>query len=456
MAKVDYFYDAQVERVIKHLIRLFGGFQVLATYDDSGEPVYRRVPCRYADISRQTGYILNDNSENTLQSAPFMTISIGSLQMSRNQIRSPDVENVVMGIDAVDPKTGKRTSELDAIYEVQRMNPIPWDLEFNVDIWTTNITNKFELSEQIATLFNPSVDIQLSTNPLDWTSKMIIENTGYTYSSRQVPQGTEYALDIAQFTFKTTMWMSLPVKVTRAKLIHQIVTNIQDLSAEGILTGNFATDVYAPQNHQIGLESVGSETTTAYSVTLLSRFGVPLSDTGKVFSWETLLMYYNGEANPANVELRLMESLDEIGIVSSLTVPNPETEPNIAHIEIDQNTLPATTLDNIKGIIDPRVKFRDAGSYIFHESLDAFDLKLWNDHQNKKNNPNLVVVPGSIVKLDISSNTWIIDWVFGADKPEIVINEASWKRYKYTKELGWHELIRTKYTPGFWRLGFPL
>ena len=39
---------------------------------------------------------------------------------------------------------------------------------------------------------------------------------------------------------------------------------------------------------------------------------------------------------------------------------------------------------------------------------------------------------------------------------EVRADLSTGKRYKYNKGIGWHELVNTKYQPGFWRLGFPI
>ena len=84
--KLDYFYDDQFGRVLKHLIRVFGEFQVQNGVDADGKPKYKKVPCRYADISRMAAAIINGNSENVLPTAPIMTISVNQLKLDRKSV----------------------------------------------------------------------------------------------------------------------------------------------------------------------------------------------------------------------------------------------------------------------------------------------------------------------------------------------------------------------------------
>lgn len=456
MAQLQYFYGAQTERIIKHLIRLFGGFTVLNNHDDAGNPVYRRVPCRYGDISTQSASILQGNSENTLKTAPFITISINRFNMSRENIRSPLVEDVVAGINKYDSTTGQYTDELESVYQIKRQNPVPWDLEFNVDVWTTTSTNKFELFEQIATLFNPAVELQVSTNPHDWTSKMTIENTGYTHSSRAFPQGSEYNLDIATFNFKTTIWLSLPVAVSRAKLINQITMQINAGQINDSVISDvesISIDVYAPSNHNISVYKSPdlSVSNYIYYAKLLGPYYKELSDEGEQYSWEQLIRYYNGGDFPDSTQLRLLNTLEGTGIVGEVALT---AEPNVIEITIDDATMEPTTDDPIDGIIDPSrydyddmVSKSDGTRFIVHDSVERFNLELWNQDNNE-----LFAEPGDIIEK--TAGVWGIASSTG--DPVIVDNQVNWKRYKYLTDVGWHELIKSKYSTGLWRLGFPI
>ena len=100
--KLDYFYGAQMERVMKHLIRIFNNFKVKEGYDANGNEIFRVVPCRYGDISRMVATSLKEGSENVMPSAPFMTINYTGMELSKNDIRSPMSEQLAVGINKPD------------------------------------------------------------------------------------------------------------------------------------------------------------------------------------------------------------------------------------------------------------------------------------------------------------------------------------------------------------------
>lgn len=336
--KVDYCYSAQIERVLKHLVRIFSEFQIQTGKDANGNPEYKRVPCRYGDMSRQTAVIMNNGSENIAQTAPMMVLSISSLKLSREDVRAPVSEQTMVGINKKN-QNGTFSNELEGYYEIERLNPIPWNMEFKINIWTTNTTNKLELFEQISTLFAPSIMFQLSTNPYDWSSSSYIELIDYNYSSRNFPQGTSYTLDISDFTFKTTVWLTTPNKVDRAKMIKKIVTSLSVPSVTDFDIPLFGQwdylpyDVYTPGNHNIKVQQSGN---TLY-ITLLTDYG-SVTHNGATLSWKTLFDNYSNDTSGSQISL-LTSVEDEHPIICSVDSFNS----NVLQGTINTTTLPTVT-----------------------------------------------------------------------------------------------------------------
>ena len=104
--------------------------------------------------------------------------------------------------------------------------PVPYLLTLKADIWTSNLTQKLQLFEQIAALFNPSLEIQNTDNYIDWTSLSAIELTDTDFSSRTIPVGTDDPIDIMTMTFELPVWISPPVKVKKWGVIQKIVNSM--------------------------------------------------------------------------------------------------------------------------------------------------------------------------------------------------------------------------------------
>ena len=81
MAEQQYFYDKQIRRYIQQFIRLFSGFSVQMGKDDTGLPVMQLVPVRYGDINRMAAHITRENSENIVNTVPFISCYVTALNM---------------------------------------------------------------------------------------------------------------------------------------------------------------------------------------------------------------------------------------------------------------------------------------------------------------------------------------------------------------------------------------
>ena len=95
--KQSHFYDEQIRRYILQFIRLFSGFSVKTgkKMKDGTTDYYIRVPARYGDISRIAATIMKGNSENIVNSAPFIGCWIQSLQPDRARVQEPFFNDAV-------------------------------------------------------------------------------------------------------------------------------------------------------------------------------------------------------------------------------------------------------------------------------------------------------------------------------------------------------------------------
>ena len=88
-------------------MRLFANFQIEI---DRATETYRTVPVRYGDANRMAMHVLKQNSENVVNSAPFISCWIQALEIS------PDARRAPMEIDKVqvfEKKFNYTTNEYD-------------------------------------------------------------------------------------------------------------------------------------------------------------------------------------------------------------------------------------------------------------------------------------------------------------------------------------------------------
>ena len=219
---MEHFYDGQVKRYLTQFMRLLSNF----SYKDAKGKLVQ-VPVRYGDMNRQVAQILNKNSENIVQSAPFIACYIKGMEFARDRLQDPTyVSKMNIRERAFDEDGNEYLNTQGANYTVERLMPTPFNLQFNADIWTTNTDQKLQILEQLLVLFNPSMEIQTNSNYVDWTSLSLVELTNMVFSSRSIPQGLEQDIDVATLSFTTPIWLTTPAKVKKLGIITQIITNM--------------------------------------------------------------------------------------------------------------------------------------------------------------------------------------------------------------------------------------
>lgn len=268
---MDYFYAAQLRAYRVQLIRAFSNFYV--NFGTPEAPNLRRVPCRYGDTSRMAEMILNGGSENKLPSAPFISLYVTGMSLAPERRAAPSLVST-LNVNEREYE-GKYLETPGNRYTIQRYMPVPFTMTINVDMWTTNLTQKEELFEQTQVLFNGMMDIQTSNNPLDWTLFSTLEPTNITWSSRSIPIGTDNPLDVMTVEYRVPIFINPPAKVTYQRLIEQVVTNIAagstaEDSLEWTADELLARAITTPDNASIRLVLVDDH---IYEISLANQAG---------------------------------------------------------------------------------------------------------------------------------------------------------------------------------------
>jgi hypothetical protein len=222
----QFFYDGQIRRYLTQTIRVLSNFVV-----KYGDGTLVRVPVMYGDADRQAMSIVRQNSENTVNSCPRISVYITGLDIDRSRLAdSTYVGKLNIREREVEPISNTYSTGQGRNYTVERLMPTPFKLTMKVDIWSANTDQKLQILEQILVLFNPSLELQTNDNYIDWTSLSVLELTSINWSSRSVPVGADSPIDIATLTFDTPIWISPPVKVKHLGIITKIITSLYDTS----------------------------------------------------------------------------------------------------------------------------------------------------------------------------------------------------------------------------------
>jgi len=349
---MQHFYDAQIRRYLTQFMRLMSSF----CYKDSKGKLVQ-IPVRYGDMNRQVAQIQRKNSENTVASAPMIACYIKNLQIARDRLQEPTHVSKVHIKERdtwINPTTGQEEyiNTMGENYTVERLMPVPYNLTFQADVWSTNTDQKLQILEQLLVLFRPSLELQTTDNYLDWTSLSTLELTDLTWTSRQVPAGVEQDIDIATLQFTTPIWLTTPAKVKQMGIVTSIITSIFVEPPGAIEAGDYAhtdsvdyfdgREAASVKGTTIGNYRLLVLNNTAKLVDIGEHLGtedVPVKF-GVNISWLRILDLYPGKFVAGLSQLKIKKpSGQEISARISLD----PTDESVMHLDIDADTIPANT-----------------------------------------------------------------------------------------------------------------
>lgn len=358
---MDFFYDGQIRRYLTQFMRLMSNF---AYQDGRGNII--QIPVRYGDMSRQVASILKKGSENIVNSAPFIACYVKSLDLSRDRLQDPTFISKLnirerqweyTDENPDSPTFGQTIQDYGNTqgenYTVERLMPTPYNIQFAADIWSTNTEQKLQILEQILVLFRPAMEIQTTSNFIDWTSLSYVELDSLTWSNRNIPQGTEVEIDIANLSFKCPIWITTPAKVKKLGIITKIVANIFTEPAGTVGNGDLifnnpnSQTVVTPGNFSVlVVDNTARLMHHGENASGANLIDIPVKNGTKI-NWKFLLDMYPGHFRSGLSYISLTKQ-DGTNVIGYLTVnPLVEDEMEIINMTFDHETILNTDISDL-------------------------------------------------------------------------------------------------------------
>lgn len=361
----NFYYDEQIRRFLLQFTRIVSNFEVEYGTDDAGDRSLYRVPVRYGDASRQAAAILQNNSKNSMPATPLMTFYVTGLNYARDRVQEPyHVDRKSVRQRVWDENTQSYDTTQAQAFTVERLMPVPYNLEVQLDIWTSNTNQKLQLLEQVLTLFNPAFEIQATDNYLDWTSLSVIFLERTTWSSRSIPQGTDDQIDISSLAFSMPIWINPPAKVKKLGVVQKIIASMYNSDGDlndaiennDLLLGT--RQKMTPYNYQVLLIGNQLQCLEAEEVDLTGdELSAPSASPSNLM-WHTVIDLY-GQLRNGITQIRLLNNYTGTEIVG--TVAYHPSDDRFLLFTVDEDTLPSNTLDPINAVVDPLRKGPGAG-----------------------------------------------------------------------------------------------
>ena len=465
---VQFFYDEQIRRFLLQFTRIFSNFEVEYGKDETGTTAYYRVPVRYGDASRQAQTVIQQNSANSLPSTPLMTFHVTNLTYARDRMQDPTfVDKLNVRQRTWDPVAESYETTQGSAFTVERLMPVPYQLEVQLDIWTSNTNQKLQILEQILTLFNPALEIQSTDNFIDWTSLSVLYLDRTSWSSRNIPVGTGDPIDIATLNFSMPIWISPPAKVKKLGVIQKIIASVFDGSGD-LNNAIFNNDLllgtrqkFTPFNYKVLLLGnqlqVMSESTV---VTGTSGIEVP-SQPATNLMWHTVVDLY-GSLRDGISQIRLDNPYDD-SIITGTVAYHPSDD-RFLLFTVDEDTIPTNTLSAVDAIVDPQAKGPGVGlpaaidgqRYLLINdtgSLNDGNAEAWRGSDNgSQPGTALVAKANDIVQYDGTVQRWNV--VFDSSNlsnVQYVTNTTTEIQYRWAGGQ-WLKSYEGVYPGGEWTL----
>ena len=459
-----FFYDEQIRRFLLQFARIFSNFQVEYGRNEEGtDHTLVRVPVRYGDATRQAQTILQENSASGMPATPLMTFYISGLDYDRPRMQEPYfVSKINVRQRTYDEATSTYETTQGNAFTIERLMPVPYKLTMKLDIWTSNTNQKMQILEQMLVLFNPSLEIQSTDNYIDWTSLSIVELESTQWTSRTIPQGTENPIDIATLTFTLPIWISSPAKVKKLGVVERIVAQVFDAQGDAsnaILDNDLllgTRQVITPYSYQVllignRLQALKPQQVVQPPNTDLAPPNSPDSD----LLWQSIVgMYGVLRSGISYVRLDLEDGNQVIG-----TVSYDPTDNRFLLIDIDQDTVPANTLDPVDAVINPLLSGPNHGlpapvegqRYLLTEDTGSFDSSTSPEAWQSTTGLPLVAQANDII--EYSGTRWRVSFSSASsdDNIQYVTNITTGIQYKWINNT-WVKSYQGLYPGGTWSL----
>jgi hypothetical protein len=289
-----------------------------------------------------------------------------------------------------------------------------------------------------------------------------VELESTQWSSRTIPQGTENPIDIATLTFALPIWISSPAKVKKLGVVERIIAQVFDAQGDAsnavldndLLLGT--RQVITPYSYQTLLLGNRLQALRQPQVVQPNNASLdPPESPGGDLMWPAIVELY-GTLRPGISYVRL-EQEDGSEVVG--TVSYDPTDNRFLLIDIDEDTVPANTLDPVNAVVNPLLSGPNNGlpapvlnqRYLLTDDVGSYESPTAPVAWQGASGIPLVAKANDIIVYD--GVVWRIyfNHVSSPDNIQYVTNITTGIQYKWINNV-WVKSYQGLYPGGQWSL----
>jgi len=203
----EYYYQEQIRKYLIQFMAIFSGLQVSVGESSAKRDTNLiRVPIIHGSKDRVVGAILASNSPNIPTKLPALNSHITGIQIATDRMKGQGTTHT----HTTFPRGGVFP---DDIKTVNKLMPIPYHFQTELNILTSNLKHKYEILEQIFLLFRPDLRFNTSDDYNDWTALNEVKLNNISLEENY-PQGSESRVLSTSLEFQFLAYMSAPAQIT--------------------------------------------------------------------------------------------------------------------------------------------------------------------------------------------------------------------------------------------------
>lgn len=202
-----YYYDGQLARYVNQFMAIFQGLQVQVGKWNDREEKLIPVEIRYGHMDRVVAALLAENTQNKPIKLPAMSAYVNGLAIDLSRARGTGQERR----NTFTPVGGLVPDDMKVVH--QRM-PIPYNLSIDLNIYTSNTDQHFQILEQILPLFESQLTFQTSDGVFDWTRTTSVFLKDIALDTN-FPIGVDRRIVQSKLTFEMLIEIATPAEVRR-------------------------------------------------------------------------------------------------------------------------------------------------------------------------------------------------------------------------------------------------
>lgn len=203
-----YYYDQQIRSYTLQFMAIFSGLQVQVGKWNSEEEKLISVPVRYGDPDRVVAAILSNNTQNAPIRLPVMSAYMKGLQIAPDRMHGVGVERR----NSYVPTGGLLPDDIEVVYQ---RNPVPYVMDMELSIMTSNTDQMWQIIEQLMVLFDPQLTVQTSDSLFDMSRLTSVTLTGGPAYENPYPSGQEKRYVKAVMNFEMPIYLSVPADIKK-------------------------------------------------------------------------------------------------------------------------------------------------------------------------------------------------------------------------------------------------